>query len=494
MIRYKLDDLGWYQFEWLCQSILKAEFGVGVESWGGHSDLGRDAYFDGPLEIPVRRRKSSGPFIFQAKFVAEANSSGAKPDAALTAAVSAECASIRRRFEKHGMSEVKCYVLMTNSPISSRARARLKAILGQNMPRTRIVIWAGSDLCDLLDNRPNVRVAFPQILGLRDINQLLSDAIAKPIRERSTLQIEHAVELAQVFVPTRAYSRALSVLGEHSFVLLSGPPEMGKSTIARIIGLGKLGEGWACYECRGPDDFFRMKAHHEQSQVFIADDAFGSTEFRPDAAQEWAADLEVILRSLGKRTWLIWTSRPAPLHMALNRMHLQGASRHFPEPGEVLVDASQLTIEEKALILYRHAKAASLSERKKQVLKRNARAIVANPHFTPERARRFVQDRLDSVLKATKGQKDELTAIREAIKIEIGEPTRAMRQSFRSLNPSQQLLLISMLDAGPGIVEQSTVHTSYRNLSSGSESDPKEVAEQLSSHFIRMVGGRTSNP
>ena len=23
MIRYRLDDLGWYQFEWLCQSLLK---------------------------------------------------------------------------------------------------------------------------------------------------------------------------------------------------------------------------------------------------------------------------------------------------------------------------------------------------------------------------------------------------------------------------------------------------------------------------------------
>jgi hypothetical protein len=32
MIRYKLDDLGWYQFEALMQSLLKAELGLGVES------------------------------------------------------------------------------------------------------------------------------------------------------------------------------------------------------------------------------------------------------------------------------------------------------------------------------------------------------------------------------------------------------------------------------------------------------------------------------
>ena len=53
-IRYNLDSLGWFQFEWLVQSLLKAELGIGVESWGGRGDWGRDAYSVGPLPFPMR--------------------------------------------------------------------------------------------------------------------------------------------------------------------------------------------------------------------------------------------------------------------------------------------------------------------------------------------------------------------------------------------------------------------------------------------------------
>ena len=35
MQRYQLDDLRWFQFETLIQTLLKAAIGVGIESWRG---------------------------------------------------------------------------------------------------------------------------------------------------------------------------------------------------------------------------------------------------------------------------------------------------------------------------------------------------------------------------------------------------------------------------------------------------------------------------
>jgi len=63
---------------------------MGVEAWGGHSDLGRDAYFEGALEIPARGVQTEGPFLFQAKFVEEANAAGSAPYSNLKKAVSAD--------------------------------------------------------------------------------------------------------------------------------------------------------------------------------------------------------------------------------------------------------------------------------------------------------------------------------------------------------------------------------------------------------------------
>src|SRR6266446_5908598 len=87
MIRYRLDDLGWYQFEWLVQTLLKDHLGIGVEAWGGHGDHGRDAWCPGPLRFPAKHGKTNGPFLFQVKFIENANAAGAKPIPRLIAAV-----------------------------------------------------------------------------------------------------------------------------------------------------------------------------------------------------------------------------------------------------------------------------------------------------------------------------------------------------------------------------------------------------------------------
>src|SRR5438445_5140051 len=102
MIRYGLDDLGWYQFEWLVQALLKEHLGIGVESWGGRGDYGRDAWCAGPLHFPDKGRETKGPFLFQVKFVENANAAGAKPIPRLIAAVKAEAVRISNRTEGKG--------------------------------------------------------------------------------------------------------------------------------------------------------------------------------------------------------------------------------------------------------------------------------------------------------------------------------------------------------------------------------------------------------
>src|SRR5579862_4890901 len=97
MQRYRIDDLGWQAFEALCQSILINKFAVGVQAWGGTGDWGRDAYFNGTLPIPDDSHVGDREFVFQAKFVENANAAGAIPAPALIKAVRKEIERSRFR-------------------------------------------------------------------------------------------------------------------------------------------------------------------------------------------------------------------------------------------------------------------------------------------------------------------------------------------------------------------------------------------------------------
>jgi len=53
MLAYHLDELGWFEFEQLVQTLLNVRLGLGVEAWGGRGDWGRDVYFEGELKYPA---------------------------------------------------------------------------------------------------------------------------------------------------------------------------------------------------------------------------------------------------------------------------------------------------------------------------------------------------------------------------------------------------------------------------------------------------------
>src|SRR6185369_4567014 len=107
------------------------------------------------------------------------------------------------------------------------------------------------------------RRSFPEILSLRDLDALLTDVVNRGVLARSQAAIEESRDLIPVFVPTSAYDLTWKVLERHSFAVLDGPPEMGKTAIARTVALGHVLVDWQAIECRGPDDFFSSYDEHE---------------------------------------------------------------------------------------------------------------------------------------------------------------------------------------------------------------------------------------
>jgi hypothetical protein len=171
-------------------------------------------------------------------------------------------------------------------------------------------------------------------------------------------------------------------------------------------------------------------------------------------------------------------------------MDLQHGADEFPKPSEVIVDAEKLSPRERALILYRHCKAAALTDEQKALVRRWARKIIDSRHFTPERLRRFVLKRLNAASDAIAHGDDEKTTMIAAIGAEIEEPTDGMRKSFANLSPEHQSLLVSMLDTRLDPAPSDSVAKAYKRHAPPDGRTPERVAADLASHFIRQ--GRRS--
>ena len=418
---------------------------MAIEAWGGHSDWGRDAYAVTALPFPIRNKNSAGPFVFQAKFVEAANAKGAKPRRSLLGAVEAEAKRIHSRKTDGIWENPKWYVLLTNCPLNSTTRAAIAEIMKPVVSGAEVITLGGKDICSMLDAQPELRRSFPEIMSLRDLDVLLQDVVNHSIIERSKSAIEEAREIVAAFVQTANYHKAFQILKKHNFVVLDGPPEMGKTAIARVFSLAQLSLGWEALDCRTPDDLLHTyrSAHR---QLFIVDDAFGRTEYEPTLGRLWEKDLSRVFHKIDQKHWLIWTTRKHILARALKDMDLVGKGSSFPEPGELVVTADDLTIEEKAKILYRHAKAGNLNTLFRSIVRIYARDIVVDDHFTPERIRRFVNERIPELMVETHSKKFTAQELKDEIIEAIRNPTKRMQKAFRKLPSSHEWILVSLLD------------------------------------------------
>jgi hypothetical protein len=326
---------------------------------------------------------------------------------------------------------------------------------------------------------PRLRLRLPALLGIAEPDEL----IPSEARERSTGDVRAATDLARVFVATGPYVRALQALERHHFAVLTGPPEMGKTAIARTIGLALLSDGWDFHECLRPEELWRLYSR-DRKQVFVADDAFGSTEYRPEAAERWAVELDRALRTMDGSHLLVWTSRPAPLKAALRRLHREHGVERFPAPAQVQVDAADLDVAEKALILFRHAKGAALPRSTIALVQEQGMTLVSHEHFTPERIRRFVAGPL---LELDHDGSDAF-ALERAVSDELRRPTAAMAASFRALAPEHRAVLVALLDTPPGpVAERELVAAVRRHSQTSFARSPTELVDRLTDHFLRVV-------
>ena len=211
VVAYAFDRLGFLQFEQLCAAVLDLEGGIAADAWLGEADRCRSVLSGASMGPPLTGSVLPAPVLVQCAWVR----SGLRED--LLDAVG----SLAFHWPED-VAVASSFVLLTNLVLPARFARKVTDALGPRKLRVRVL--GPRELSARVDARPELRRAMPSVLGLRD----LSGLIAPEVSDRSSLDRAAAEHLASVFVPTRAYRRALEVLDAHGFAVLTGPAGDGQ--------------------------------------------------------------------------------------------------------------------------------------------------------------------------------------------------------------------------------------------------------------------------
>jgi hypothetical protein len=439
-LKYRISHIGWYNFELLVQTLLKAVIGPGVTSFGGSKDKGRDAEFDGPAKFPAPDYQWTGKWVFQVKYV-DFEEQGV--DAARSSLKSSFRSELERILPMR--QKVANYVLLTDVPLTAQSREDLEEVAHVSGFKGNFACVDGKEICQFLDIYGDIRRAFPQLLGLADLDVIVN----RDLYARSQAYLEVWQPRLATYVQTEAHAKALSLLKKKHFIVLDGPPEAGKTTIAAALALIHATDGFEVIDVRTSNDVFRVPDERGTRQkkrgkkaLFVADDAIGSISLVPARADEWSRDLPGIIRQLSENRLLVWTARRYILEEALAKSRLDDAIAEFPRPNEVLVEVGKLSLMQKAEMLYNHAKQANLSAESRKVVRDHALEIASHPNFTPLR----ISQLTNIVLKSAPVGTNDPPVTWQAVAEFLSNPSEKWIQAFRELSQSEQILLSSILD------------------------------------------------
>lgn len=440
--KYNLEQLGWFNFEQLVRTLLREIIGNGISSFSGSVDQGRDASFSGKSEaFPSTTEQWDGDWIFQVKHRTYSTQGAQKSRKELERNLPKEVSKI---FKKH---QHKCdnYIAITNCPLTAKSKDHLTENIKAVSKKIKQVYIAGeSDLHELLDTHPKIVSAFPQLLGISQLQQLLQWGL----HHRSIEYLHAAQSEIATFVATNPYINALDLLHKQHFCILSGPPKMGKTCTAYALAAAFSAQSYEIYDLRSQQDYYNAY-NATAKQVFICDDVFGDIALNPALRDEWARGFLRLIGKLDINHKLIWTARAYILKEAIESSRLKEERPTLNTIDNIIVEVDQLSQLERALILYNHAKAANLPADIRDYLRTRACIkIINDPNYSPESIRQLCTGRLVTFSQEAHSDQSKIDILVQQF---LATPGAAWKTAFLASPAGERLLCNEVMASGGSI-------------------------------------------
>ncbi len=373
---YALHRLGWKAFQDLCVALAEERIQRPVQTFLPTHDAGRDGAFLGSWDTPGSGESTipgSGESTIQCKFTSKQGNN-------LTLSMLSDELPKAKRLAEKGLADD--YIILTNHLITGESELQIKEAF-QKVGVGRCRVFHRDWIINRIQESPRLRMMVPRLYGLVELSALL-DARAY---QQAQLILSEMGDNLQKLVVTEAHRKSVRAISEHNLVLLLGSPAAGKSTIGASLALGAT-DIWSCSTIKSTSP--EHLEHHldaDGGQFFWIDDAWGSTQYQRERTEAWNQVFPLMQGAMKRGTRFLITSRDYIWQAARRELKLQALPTLTKS--QVIINVHELTVEEKARILYNHLKLGDQDEQFRSTAKQFLPAIAERGDFLPESARRL---------------------------------------------------------------------------------------------------------
>lgn len=357
------------EFECLSRDLIQARDGVYIESFTAGKDDGID------FRYALSKDKTA---VIQVKRYATYTS--------LLSVLKKEAKKIQRL-------KVQRYYISTSVGLTPKNKTEIQNLFGNDILNTADILGK-DDLNNLLGQHPEIEKKYYKLW--LSSTAVLESILHKRIQNWAAFEMDKIKNDIHQYVINDSFDDALRMLTEHKYVIISGIPGIGKTTLARMLVYELLAKGMEDFIFIPSDIDDAVEMFDEnRKQVFFFDDFLGSTVFEIGEKkfdQKILSFIDKVQHCQGKL--FILTTREYILSDAF--LYYEKFQLNHLDLAKCTLALSYYTKQIKAAILYNHLADAQLPDEYVEALLENGsyKRLINHQNFNPRVIETFINDKV----------------------------------------------------------------------------------------------------
>jgi hypothetical protein len=348
-----------YEFENLSRDLLQKKLSVFIESFTPGKDSGIDLRYTkdktGTTIIQVKRYEKYGDLL----------------------------PILKLEVKKVKNLNPKRYIICTSARLTPGNKNKIKQLFSPYILSDEDILGK-NDLNNLVGQYPEIEEQYYK-LWLAS-TPVLKKILHSKIYNQSTFELSSIKEGIKLYVQNNSFNEAVKILKEYNYVIISGIPGIGKTTLSRILVLYLLSHGYKefVYLSDSIDEGYEFFDEHKH-QVFFFDDFLGKNVFLAKQQQNVDDKIVKFIEKIKKtpNKLLIFSTREYILRQAMTTF--ESFSTSDIEMAKCVIDLSSYTNLIKAQILYNHLFFAQVPDAhlSNLISDRNYLTLVQHKNYNP---------------------------------------------------------------------------------------------------------------